>query len=218
LFSTLKMIHQGDPWRKSRFHDTKGNFIGAASFLFDLPRTILDAGVRRATGRRPILPWIPYPAIRAIRTLAEPSWRVLEHGAGMSTMWWSYLVDHVDSVEADPHWHAKICNLLEEHGRTTVSLALKSNSSYSDMSPFANASFDFIVINGHDREKVAAQSRKILKRPGWIYLDDSDRSAQWREMYGEAEEILVDLVQCEGGRSPTSPASRLLRSLLGKVC
>jgi SAM-dependent methyltransferase len=57
------------------------------------------------------------------------------------------------------------------------------------MSPFANASFDFIVINGHDREKVAAQSRKILKRPGWIYLDDSDRSAQWREMYGEAEEI-----------------------------
>jgi SAM-dependent methyltransferase len=200
MLSSVKMLYQGDPWRKSRFHDTKGNFIGTASFLFDVPRTIFDAGVRRVTGRRPILPWIPYPAIRAIRKLAKPSWRVLEHGSGMSTIWWSYLVDHVDSVEADRQWHARICKLLEERGRTNVSLSLKSNSSYSDMSPFADASFDFIVIDGHDREKVAAQSRRILKRPGWIYLDDSDRSAQWREMYGEAEEILVDLVQREGGQ------------------
>ena len=90
---------------------------------------MFDAGVRRVTGRRPILPWIPYPAIRSIRKLAKPNWRVLEHGSGMSTIWWSYLVDHVDSVEADRHWHATICKFLEERGRTNVSLSLKSNSS-----------------------------------------------------------------------------------------
>jgi hypothetical protein len=56
----------GDPWRKTRLHDMRANFVGARALATDLPRVVVEAAMRRTVGRYPPRPWIPYPVIRTL--------------------------------------------------------------------------------------------------------------------------------------------------------
>jgi len=69
--------------------------------FLDIPRTALQAALREAVGRRPVLPWIPFAATRAIRKRLRRDWSVLEFGAGMSTIWFAERCATVYSVEHD---------------------------------------------------------------------------------------------------------------------
>ena len=47
------------------------------------------------------VPWITYPALRVLPQLLRPSFRVLEYGAGGSSLWFATRVAQVVSVEHD---------------------------------------------------------------------------------------------------------------------
>jgi hypothetical protein len=182
----MKMI-RGDTWRKSRLHDMRGNFAG----LRDLPRAVVSAVIREGLGKYPALPWI-------LSQAAKDNWRILEHGSGMSTVWWAQRVAHVHSIEYDGSWFTRVKRELELRNLHNVTLEHRTGEEYHDLSGLKDEAYDLIVIDGHARERVAAQASRLLKRPGWIYLDNTDFAEQWQEMYGEAEDILSALARQEG--------------------
>lgn len=197
ITNPLKRLYAGDPWRKTRLHDMRGNFAGVRALATDLPRSLAGVTRRRFADRYPPLPWVPYPVIRELQSLVKPNWRVLEHGSGMSTIWWSERVASVKSIEANEEWADRVQDELDRRGAKNVSLELRTGAGYTSLADFADHSFDVVVIDGHAREKVAMDAPRILKRPGLIYLDNTDFAAQWHENYGEAEEILLDLAALE---------------------
>ena len=50
------------------------------------------------------LPWWTYPAIAFLRDRIRPQFRVLEFGAGYSTLWLCRRVQQVVSFENSPEW------------------------------------------------------------------------------------------------------------------
>ena len=66
------------------------------------------------------------------------------------------------------------------------------------MSYLSDSFYNIIVINGYAREKVALQAPRLITRPGWIYLGNTDCATQWHEMYGEAEDTLKKEAEREG--------------------
>lgn len=198
--SFVKRLIAGDPWRKSRLHDMRGNFIGARAVVRDVPLVLAQATMRRVLGKYPALPWIPYPAIRALGRLARPGWSVLEHGAGQSTIWWSQRVAAVRSIEANPQWYNRVRDELARRGVANVEIEHREGDHYGDLSMLPDAHYDVIVIDGHDRDRVARQVPRLLKPGGIVYFDNSDFAAEWHEMYGEAEDILTAWARSTGAR------------------
>src|SRR5438874_1854481 len=93
--------------RRSRFHDYQNRRL-AVEALADMPTVVWQAALRRLVGRRPILPWIPYPAIRRLAKIIRPEWRVLETGSGNSTLWLAQRVAYLRSVESNSGWYARV--------------------------------------------------------------------------------------------------------------
>ena len=196
---TLQRVINGDAWRKSRLHDMRGNFIGPKAVVEDLPKVLLGAAERRALGIYPALPWNPFPVIRKFEEILQPGWSVFENGAGMSTIWWAQHVKSVYSIEPNREWHGKVQAELDMRGLKNVTLEFRPPLQAVDVSQFADKSFDIVLIDGPGRDHVAEQALRIIKRPGWIYLDNADFSEQWPEMYGLAEEAVARHAQSAGG-------------------
>lgn len=50
------------------------------------------------------VPWFTYPALRFLKNIIRPNFKVLEFGSGNSSIWWSAHVRQVVSVEHDPQF------------------------------------------------------------------------------------------------------------------
>lgn len=61
-------------------------------------------------------PWLTHPALDIIKGWDLSDKKVLEWGAGLSTIWWADKSKYVMSIEADHKWFAEIVNLKNEHG------------------------------------------------------------------------------------------------------
>lgn len=196
--SPIAWILRGDNWRVSRFHDMRGNFIGWRTAVRDAPRCLVEVVWRELAKQYPCAPWIPYPAIRAMERLTTPDMEVLDHGAGMSTVWWARRVRYVYAIESSVVWYQKVKAEITRRRLKNVGLELRSGDTYSDLSDIPDGSYDLVSIDGHDRHIVVAHAVRIVRRPGWIYLDNTDFAHVWHEMYGEAEQMLLELARREG--------------------
>lgn len=56
------------------------------------------------------VPWFTYSATRYLSSIVQSNYRVLEFGAGNSTLWWAERVSEVITVEHDPNWADKVRN------------------------------------------------------------------------------------------------------------
>lgn len=54
------------------------------------------------------IPWITYPALSVLQTVALPHYRVFEYGCGNSSLWWARHTNSVISVEHNSGWAAKV--------------------------------------------------------------------------------------------------------------
>jgi hypothetical protein len=61
-------------------------------------------------------PWLTHPALDVIKTWDLEDKRVLEWGAGLSTLWWANKCKQVFAIEADPKWFPRIVELIAEKG------------------------------------------------------------------------------------------------------
>ena len=117
------------------------------------------------------LPRYTYPAVDLLRAKDFSDCRVLEFGAGQSTLWWAARAREVVALEDNPNWCAELVPLLPANvrlrhvgpGATAMSDALSNE-----------AAFDIAVVDGLDRFQAARLAIEFVADEGAILFDNSD--------------------------------------------
>jgi len=174
--SLLTKFVAAGPERRSRLHDEKGNFIGFKRLLQNGPRAISSGVLRLAAGYRPETPWISYTAIDLLEKFLHRNSRVLEFGAGMSTIWYAKRAGEVYAIEDSGPWHARVVDLVSRAHLQNVHLHYAEQiDEYSQFMANDPAGFDLIVVDGNYRHKCTMEALPLLRNGGIFYLDNSDR-------------------------------------------
>lgn len=117
------------------------------------------------------VPWYTYPAIELLRAKSFAGKRVLEFGAGQSTIWWARQAEEIVSFEGNSAW----CKYVRTRIRANASLHLVDwqLTDFEKLVP-PDSRFDVIVIDGLDRLTAAAKSRNMLNPGGVFILDNAE--------------------------------------------
>lgn len=119
-------------------------------------------------------PWITDDSFFKLRDyiLEKKNVRVLEFGAGASTVWFDKNVDvkEVISVEHDKEWFSLLRKELSD--KTKLNLLPKPYNSICDN---LNSKFDVIVVDGRNRNKCFKSSVNLLEVGGIIVFDNTER-------------------------------------------
>ena len=114
--------------------------------------------------------------------------RVLEFGSGTSTVWLSKRTHNLVSIEHNRDWYDNVKNFLEkDESCHSVDLKLLPTPYHSVCDEFPDEHFDVIIVDGRDRIKCLESSIRILKKGGFLILDDAQR-----ERYETASWLLQD--------------------------
>jgi hypothetical protein len=117
------------------------------------------------------LPWYTYPAVDLLRAKDLRDYRVLEFGAGQSTIWWAGQARSVVALEDDPTWCAQLTPLLPAN----VSLRQVGGSPAAMSDALSNEGpFDIVVVDGLDRLHAARLATELVAEEGAILLDNSE--------------------------------------------
>ena len=137
------------------------------------------------------LPWMNLQAVRFYGRLLQPNTRVLELGAGKSTIWLGRHGLEVIAYEHDESWANEVNDWITEYGLSNVEVITASDGPADLISQHPPESFDIVVIDGIDRFKCCEEILKheILKKGGWLIYDDIHRR-YFDEDYVEAYALL----------------------------
>lgn len=164
-----------------RFSTGKGQQVAISKlphFFLSLGQTI----IRKTTGRIPRQPWIPFEAAQAINQVASSTWRVWEIGSGYSTLWLSDRVAHVVSVEASKDWHELLMSRIEHEGISNVDLRFEwRGNAMASFAEIDDGTLDLLFIDGGPRGDCLVNGFSKVKSGGYIYLDNWDNDAFWRQ-------------------------------------
>jgi hypothetical protein len=128
---------------------------------------------RSAIAGRPVdrrgqpVPWLTYPAINFLASLDLKSARVLEYGAGNSTLWFAERCRSVVSYEDHPEWARIVRQKL--NGRSNVTVIESAL-----VPPAPDGVFDLALIDGLHRAEAAALARGAVAPDGLIVFDNSE--------------------------------------------
>lgn len=168
----------GEPTRKSRLHDEKGNFVDPGKLILHGPQALATGMLRLAFGYRPAMPWISYSAISILKSHLNKSSRVLEFGSGMSTIWYARHAGQVCSVEDYKPWFDKVEKLIASRNLKNIDYRFaNSKDSYGRFKIGDNEGFDLVMVDGSHRSICVANAAKLLRPGGILYLDNSDKDS-----------------------------------------
>lgn len=119
-------------------------------------------------------PWLQPAAIAWLVATLRPEWRVLETGAGGSTVFFARRVADVMSFEHDPAWHASVSSALAERNLADVHLRLAPEYPAAGITGVSGL-IDFAFIDGRGRVKSAETALPLIREGGYLMLDDSGR-------------------------------------------
>lgn len=138
-------------------------------------------------------PWFAFAAIHYLEGLLRPQMRVLEFGAGYSTLWFAQRVAEVVSVERSPGWIRELNAALSRHGLDNAELIHFDGlghvpgelaqadeqvvMAYMNCPQAKKEGFDIIVIDDVCRNRVLHEAVHWVKPGGLMILDDSEREA-----------------------------------------
>lgn len=186
---------KGDGMRKSRLHNYNGQFLDPSGFLY-LPRSIRTTLLFKLANRRPELPWLGFRAINHFGKLVQPNWSVLEFGSGMSTVWFARRCGFLVSVETDRCWHDAVRTILSQKSFDNVDYRLSERSEHEAVADYQDSTFDLVLVDGYERDRVMQTAISKVKRGGYIYLDNSD--VPYRE-HRTAKALLMEAAGSESG-------------------
>jgi hypothetical protein len=162
-----------------RLYSDAGRFVG----LSRLPNSLkagYQAVARKTFGVIPEQPWIPFAALSALSQVVRPHWLCWEVGAGMSTLWLSRRVKHLTSIEANELWYDRLKSELAKRNASNVDLRFEwVDERMADFSELAEASLDFLMVDGGPRALCLEHGFAKVKPGGWIYLDNWDTKGYW---------------------------------------
>jgi hypothetical protein len=128
-------------------------------------------------------PWLTKPACTFLDDWLTGSDVGLEWGCGRSTLWFADRVQHLTSVEHNPHWHALVAARLAARGVTNVDLRLcpVDPRNADDYQPyigvgleFERSSLDFVLVDGQLRGRCAELALTLLKPGGILIIDNAE--------------------------------------------
>jgi len=114
-------------------------------------------------------PWYTLPAVDFLRHQDFSQKRVLEWGAGQSTIWWGAHAQAVVSFESDPSWYSR----LRSRVGPNVSLHLTTDDLVG-VDRLLEGLYDLIIIDGLDRLACAQRSMSLLSPDGGVVFDNSE--------------------------------------------
>jgi len=142
------------------------------------------------------IPWYTFPAIDLLRVRDFAGRRVLEFGAGHSTLWWARRAEEVVAYEGDPSWAARI----RDAAPTNVTLTLVQHPEGRELpeeigarlASLSDSTFDVVVIDGLDRAYLVDVACSAL-RPGGAIIADNSEGYQIQERFAGRGMMRVDL-------------------------
>jgi len=121
-------------------------------------------------------PWLHASAVEYLEGILRPDWRVLEHGAGGSTLWFAERVAHVTTIEHDTQWRTRVRELAPDN--------VEVLARYFE-APFlvGACTHDLFLIDGdRDSRGHFIESAHLYVKPGgWIVLDNANRPEYAKE-------------------------------------
>jgi predicted O-methyltransferase YrrM len=136
-----------------------------------------SAFARRAVDRhgKPI-PWYTYPCIDFLRYRSFSHKRVLEFGAGQSTLWWASVAESVFALEGDEDWCAELKKCIPENVTLRLVDAASVATCLSDVSRAIKdqVRYDIVVIDGLWRSELVPIAMEILAPGGAIICDNAE--------------------------------------------
>ena len=172
--------------RRSGLHTARGPIT--ISGRLRLP----TARLRARFNRIPERPWIVPASIGWLRRRIRTRWRVLELGAGRSTLWFARRAGEVVALEDNSFWVSWIEQQMAERGLDNIVLRrVPIERLLAELQALPDESFDLVVVDflespEADRVEAVRLARSKLRPGGCLLLDDSDRPP-----YAEAEELLA---------------------------
>jgi hypothetical protein len=124
------------------------------------------------------LPWYTYPCIDFLRFREFSGKRILEFGAGHSTIWWASVAQSVLALEGQQEWVAELARRVPSN----VTLCLVDLSSVSACLRDARDAirekgqpkYDIVVIDGLYRKEVVPIAIEALAPNGAIICDNAE--------------------------------------------
>jgi predicted O-methyltransferase YrrM len=159
--------------RKTRLHNYNGQFLDTAGFLY-LPKSILTTLSLKLADRRPELPWLGFRAIKYLDQIIDTTWKVLEFGSGMSTIWFARRCGFLVSIETDKAWYNAVTSMLNEKALLNVDYKFCDESEADVLQDYEESYFDLVLVDGPRRDRTMMTAILKVKQDGYIYLDNSD--------------------------------------------
>jgi predicted O-methyltransferase YrrM len=137
--------------------------------------------------RHPEAPAIVANAVILLDNWLRPTDRGLEWGSGRSTIWLASRVAHLLSVEHNPVWHARVRDAIAARGLAARvvyrlidapddQMAEPLGHPYAGVADeIADASLDFVVVDGQMRLRCTEKALVKLKPGGLLALDGANR-------------------------------------------
>lgn len=122
-------------------------------------------------------PWLHEQTTAYLESLLCKDMRVLEHGAGGSSLWFAERVKEVVSIEDDPDW----LGVLAQRKPDNLTLILEKEGKI----PPVNAPFDLMLIDGDpvvNRAVYLTHANELVKPGGWVVVDNYNRPEYAKEM------------------------------------
>jgi predicted O-methyltransferase YrrM len=133
-----------------------------------------------------VMPWYSDRFLRELNTWDVSAWRVLEYGAGYSTLWWASRARQVLAVEHDEAWVGPVneglqncqlsivnCQLPEERGGVVVQCP--AGSGFARAADQWPGEFDCCIVDGAEpRHECLAYAVGRLKAGGVLILDNTE--------------------------------------------
>ena len=128
------------------------------------------------------IPWLHEDSIARLESITEPHFRVIEHGAGGSTLWFAERVANVLTFESDLDWYREV----RTRATNNVFMIIGSTPPLPDSLDLR----DLLFIDGDraSRPAWAMAAPNIVKPGGFVVFDNCNRPE-----FAEAREYLRDV-------------------------
>lgn len=183
--NVVSKLLRGDNVRPSRLHTEAGEYCGLDAISGILPAA--TSWLRqKVTGHYSVQPWWVYGAIDKVQSSLRPTDRVLEVGAGYSTLWLAQRCRSVCSIEENQAW-SKIVSTQARAIQLSNLDILFGDSRSVFLDQIATGQWDVIIIDGpRDRFAIFRDLLGAAMRPRLVIYDDTDKT----ENHAAIEELV----------------------------
>lgn len=145
------------------------------SFKHWTPRYVVDRILLKGyEARHADHPWLTRASIEILTSWLQPDDIGLELGSGRSTVWFARRVRKLVSVEHDPEWYKRVQGMIDDRQLRNVDYQFAKPESYAEIvDSLPNDSFDFILIDGIERDRCAVTCISKLRTGGLLIVDDA---------------------------------------------